>query len=106
MVTIYEDVPFLSLGEVAEELVAMDEIKLGNFGNIEHCRVEDGLFVAEIVLHDTGDPAQEGKVAYTYTADIDRLRELGIGGTAKYIAFGRDGDDEEEVYYDVLYTFM
>lgn len=97
-----EDAPRLTLQELAEELVTMGEIDLGAGERVGDCRLEHGeYFSADIHLTDTGDPRLEGHLARSYEATIQRLREIGVGGTAKYIAFGRDEDGD-----DVLYTFM
>lgn len=97
-----EDVPCLSLDELAEELVLQGAIKLGPDEYVGDCRVEDGYFFsADIHLREPGDPRIDGHLVRTYNTNIGDLWHIGVGGTARYIAFGRDKDGD-----DVLYTFM
>ena len=96
LMRIYDEfVPKMSLGELAEELVLAKEIELGEHERIGDIQVVNGeKLVVEIL---DGRPAD----IRVYEADISHLRDIGIGGTAKYIVFGRDEDAE-----DCLYTFM
>lgn len=97
-----EDVPCLSLEELAGELALMGEMKLGASERLGDCRVEYGdTFSVDLHLWEPDDPRIDGHLVRTYETDIQHLRDIGVGGTAKYIAFGRDKDGD-----DVLYTFM
>lgn len=102
-IEIYDEYePRMSLIELAEELVLLNEIKLGADEYVGDCRVEHGYFFsADIHQREQDDPRIDRGLVRTYETDINRLRDMGIGGTARYIAFGRDKDGD-----DVLYTFM
>ena len=93
---IYEyDVPYLSLREVAEELRDSDVITVGTKECIAECHI---LCLARLLIRIAdvfGAPVRD------YVFSIDQLRDMGIGGTAKFIAFGCTDYGE-----DVLYTFM
>lgn len=96
LMRIYDEfVPKMSLGELAEELVAQDEIRLHADERIADIYLVDGEKLV-VEIH-RGRPAD----IRVYEADIWHLRDIGIGGTAKYIVFGRDEEAE-----DCLYTFM
>jgi hypothetical protein len=96
MEMIYEDgTPKLTLMDLAEELALMGELGLAKGERVCRCRLEDGETLVVDVVRSSGLV----HLAH-YETDVGHLRDIGIGGTAKYIAFGRDEDGE-----DVLFTF-
>lgn len=96
MYTIYDEMPaYLDLYDLAQELIDLGEIDLKDGESVTRYAFDPDLEVATFSIG-----TAEG-VTRLESFDIWDLREMGIGGTAEHIAFGRDPSGEY-----VLLTFM